>query len=417
MTFATHRFLFVRCAALACGWLLLAGLVRGEEPAAAIVLEPGDNPPPFVQLAPNEAPVVWDAQRVGEFKLVDQLDQPVTRESLLGQPWVANFVFARCSFQCPATCRKIMDLNNEVADVPVRFVTITVDPAHDTVPIMREFADIWKAKPDRWLFCTGEPKQVWDLIRKGFKVAAWENAGTARMPGMEFAHSNHLIHVSKDGEILGRYDSAVDSELVTLKRVLKGQITTPLKFQPATLDALAQFKARQAEAAIPADPLDKLPGWAKRLPATNAALNSLATLLLLAGFFAIKAGAVGLHKRMMLTAFFVSIIFLVCYLTYHYALHEYAGIRGKPFPGTGTLKTVYYTILISHVILAATVPVLAIITIRNGLRAYPEGLAPQQLAELVAERKTHHRWAKVTFPIWLYVSVTGVIIYWMLYHL
>jgi len=390
-------------------------------PPAAIVLEPGENPPPFVQLTPDQPPIIWDARHVGEFHLVDQAGQPVSRESLLGEQWVANFIFTRCAYQCPLTCRRIMELNEELAGVPVRFFTLTVDPEHDTVPVMHEFADIWKAKPDRWLFVTGEPDQVWDLIRTGFKVAAWENVGTARQPGMEFAHNNHLIHIDAQGVILGRYDSGVESELRTLARVLKGQIETPLKYRPAMANALEELTARHAEKspsqASPADPLEKLPAWAKRLPATNAALNALAACLLMTGLFAVKRNAFRLHKRLMLTAFFVSVAFLGCYLTYHYALHEYAGVRGKPFPGTGSLKSLYYGILVSHVVLAAIVPVLAIVTIRNGLRAYPEHLPPEEREQRLHERRVHHRWAKVTFPVWMYVSVTGVVIYWMLYRM
>lgn len=401
---------------------LLAGKSSPADEPAATLLKPGETPPPYVQLAPNEPPVPWQVERVGEFHLLDQDGNPVTRESLLGKPWIANFIFTRCTLQCPATCRKIMELNQELAGIDVRFVTLTVDPAHDTVPIMKEFADIWQADPRRWLFVTGDPAEVWKLIREGFKVSAWENVGTERLPGMEFAHSNHLIHIDAAGRILGRYDSGVDRELVTLKRVLKGEIETPLSHQPATLDALAALESRKRAAPVPpadeeADPLTKLPSWAQRLPATNAMLNALATLLLVMGLVAIKAQRMALHKRLMLMAFSVSIAFLGCYLAYHYALHEYAGVPGKRYSGTGPLRTIYYGILISHVTLAAAVPVLAVFTIRSGLRAFPQGVTVESFAQLAAERQTHRRWAKVTFPIWLYVSVTGVIIYWMLYRM
>ncbi|WP_437223167.1 DUF420 domain-containing protein [Planctomicrobium sp. SH661] len=414
------RFAVMLCACL-CGNLNLQA--QDEDAPAAIVLEPGENPPPFVQLSPKEAPVPWDAEQVGEFQLIDQDGETFTRETLLGEPWIANFVFTRCTYQCPATSRKIMELNQELRDVPVRFVTITVDPEHDTPAIMKEFASIWGAKVPRWRFATGKPEEVMQLIRTGFKVPAWENVGTERLPGMEFAHSNHLIHVDATGRILGRYDSGVDSELVTLRRVIKGDIKTPLKYQPATLDMMAALEAKKKEAQkelarqAAGDPMAKLPAWAQRLPATNALLNTMATVLLLQGYAAVKFGQIRIHKRLMLMAFFVSIAFLACYLSYHYALHHYAGVRGKPYHGTGVMKPIYYTILISHVILATAVPVLAIVTIRNGLKAYPHGISPADAAQLVNERKIHKRWAWITFPIWLYVSVTGVMIYWMLYRM
>jgi protein SCO1/2/putative membrane protein len=143
------------------------------------------------------------------------------------------------------------------------------------------------------------------------------------------------------------------------------------------------------------------PSWVTTLPAINAGLNSLAIILLTAGYLQIKQGNREKHKKLMLTAFATSVLFLVCYLVYHFALNHYTGSSSKKFPGTGTIRTVYLGILLTHVVLAATVPVLAIITIVKGLR----------------EQWDSHKWfAKITFPIWLYVSVTGVIIYFMVYH-
>lgn len=143
------------------------------------------------------------------------------------------------------------------------------------------------------------------------------------------------------------------------------------------------------------------PGWVLALPSVNAALNTLATVLLLTGFLMIRRGRVLAHKRSMLSAFVTSIAFLGCYLTYHFALDYYTGRSSKPFPGTGVVRGVYLSILVTHVVLAAAVPVLAVITI---YRAWKQ------------QWDKHRRIAKVTFPIWLYVSVTGVIIYGMLYH-
>ena len=143
------------------------------------------------------------------------------------------------------------------------------------------------------------------------------------------------------------------------------------------------------------------PEWVLRLPTVNAALNGAATVLLLAGFALIKAGRREAHKCVMLSAFAVSIAFLACYLTYHFALQHYTGSGSKPFPADHPGRPAYLAILLTHVVLAAAVPVLAIITI---VRAYRQ------------DWPRHRRIAKITFPIWVYVSVTGVIIYWMLYH-
>jgi uncharacterized membrane protein YozB (DUF420 family) len=131
------------------------------------------------------------------------------------------------------------------------------------------------------------------------------------------------------------------------------------------------------------------------LPALNAILNGTAAVLLLRGYFLIRAGRRAEHKTTMLAAFSVSIVFLVSYLIYH------AQVGSVPFQKTGLIRYVYFAILLTHTILAASVPILAIITLRRGLKGN------------FARHKAIARW---TFPIWLYVSVTGVIVYLMLYQ-
>jgi len=132
------------------------------------------------------------------------------------------------------------------------------------------------------------------------------------------------------------------------------------------------------------------------LPTLNAALNSLATVLLLTGWVLIKRRRERAHKAVMLTAFGTSVAFLTSYIVYHLSVLHVKFTAGPP------VSYVYYAILISHVFLAMTVPPLAVVTIYRGLRD---------------QRAAHRRIARWTFPIWLYVSVTGVVIYLMLYVL
>lgn len=131
------------------------------------------------------------------------------------------------------------------------------------------------------------------------------------------------------------------------------------------------------------------------LPHVNAALNLLAAVLLLLGLYWIKRGREAAHRRAMLACFGVSTIFLVCYLAYH------ASAGSRKFPtGDGAppdwIRYGYYGMLLTHVVLAAAVPVLALLTIYHGLRDH---------------RLKHRALARWTFPIWLYVSVTGVLVY------
>ena len=145
----------------------------------------------------------------------------------------------------------------------------------------------------------------------------------------------------------------------------------------------------------------KLPSWAKQLPPINACLNTLAAILLICGLIAIRNKKERMHRNFMVSAFLTSAVFLVCYLTYHYALGKYTGEHGKRFPGQGIAAVVYQLILWPHIVLAACVPVLAI-------RVFQHAFADRRAA--------HRKLAKVTFPIWMFVSVTGVLIYGMLYH-
>ncbi len=144
-----------------------------------------------------------------------------------------------------------------------------------------------------------------------------------------------------------------------------------------------------------------MPTWVSSLPVINASLNGLAFGLLVIGWILIRRGHRDAHKKTMLAAFATSIVFLATYLIYHGARHHYTGTGQVKFLGTGAIRTVYFTILISHILLAITVPVLAIVTIRRGLKQQWEA---------------HRRIARITFPIWVYVSLTGVIIYLMLHQ-
>jgi uncharacterized membrane protein YozB (DUF420 family) len=132
------------------------------------------------------------------------------------------------------------------------------------------------------------------------------------------------------------------------------------------------------------------------LPLLNASLNATSGVLLVVGYVLIRRGRVRLHRASMISACVVSALFLTSYVIYH------ANIGSKPFPGRGPIRAVYFAILITHVILAATVPPLAVITLTRGLKARFD---------------RHIAIARWTFPIWLYVSITGVIVYVMLYRM
>jgi putative membrane protein len=131
------------------------------------------------------------------------------------------------------------------------------------------------------------------------------------------------------------------------------------------------------------------------LPAVNATLNALSGILLLTGYALIRARQIEQHRKVMIAAFITSSLFLVSYIVYH------AQVGSVRFPRHGFVRPLYYTILVTHVTLAATVLPLAIVTLSRGLKA---------------RFSQHRRIARWTFPIWLYVSVTGVLVYVLLYQ-
>jgi putative membrane protein len=132
------------------------------------------------------------------------------------------------------------------------------------------------------------------------------------------------------------------------------------------------------------------------LPALNATLNATAAVLLVCGYVLIRNRKINAHRRVMITAFTVSICFLVSYLVYH------AQVGSVRFQKTGAIRIVYFTILFTHTVLAGAVPILAVITLWRAFGANFVG---------------HKQIARWTLPIWLYVSVTGVVVYWMLYRM
>jgi uncharacterized membrane protein YozB (DUF420 family) len=132
------------------------------------------------------------------------------------------------------------------------------------------------------------------------------------------------------------------------------------------------------------------------LPALNAVLNGASALLLAIGYLCIRGRRIAAHKACMGSAFATSTLFLISYLTYHYHV---GSVR---FTGQGAIRSFYFTILISHTILAAAIVPLALITLCRALRGRYD---------------RHVKIARWTLPLWLYVSITGVIVYWLLYHL
>ncbi|MEJ7593372.1 MAG: DUF420 domain-containing protein [Planctomycetaceae bacterium] len=403
----------------------------------------GVGEPEPITATQKTAIISFPSRELPEFEFPESMGGTVSRESMKGQRWLANFIFTRCAGPCPMMTRDISELHRLVAksNPDFRFVTFTVDPVYDTTSVLQKYAETFQADHERWKFVTGDETAMHDLIRGGFTQYVQPNLGDMRMPGMEVAHSNRAVLVNEDGVPVGSFVMTIPEDVVKLRRIIEGKDEFPkpgpgLSFSatsgenpavPLTLvpvkedasppDAGARRDSQKNEAANgkktdEAKPVETpqaknqkidqlLPAWAARMPTINAGLNSACILLLLFGLAAIKSGHTIRHRNVMIVSFLVSMAFLVCYLTYHEVLYRFTGYRGRAFVGSVLATRVYFGILVPHVILAAMVPILALRVFYLAFKErWPE----------------HRRLAKITLPIWLFVSITGVVIYGMLYH-
>jgi len=381
------------------------------------------------------------APEIPDFALLDSEGGEFGLSDLNGRPWVASFIFTRCALTCPQITLAMKKLHDRVKDQnpDVMFVSFTVDSDYDTIEIMHRYSETFQPDRERWRFLTGDMQEMHDLIINGIGLYVKENIGELRRPGMEVAHSNQVVLVNEQAKPVGKYLGTNDAEMAELAQVLTGRKPFPKPTGPAQIlrpgdgpegveIEIVPVNSDDETNSPPATPNDDanesgptqekqsltisragrvarieklLPKWAQRLPTVNAVLNSTATILLAAGFIAIRRHQVDAHRNFMLSAFVISIGFLGCYLTSHWAMGHYTGERGRPFLGEGSAVAIYRLILWPHIVLAATVPFLSVRVI---MHAFAE------------RREQHRRLARITFPIWMYVSVTGVVIYGMLYH-
>ncbi len=154
--------------------------------------QPPPEPPPVIGTVPA-------------FALVDHLSRPVTADHLRGQPWVADFIFTRCTMICPRMTERMKVLERAYRDRAVRFVSVSVDPEHDTVDVLSAYAERVQAG-DAWLFLTGDREAIRALSIDGMKLALMPAEGEDLPPGEAIVHSNRFVLVDAEGQIRGYYD-------------------------------------------------------------------------------------------------------------------------------------------------------------------------------------------------------------------
>ena len=344
------------------GILFVVVAVLASTPLAYVLSFGQAGPSP--RAAQDLGPLGYD---LGSFRMTERSGRVVTEADLAGDVWVSAFIFTRCPMSCPRISAVMKTLQGPLGDLGVRLVSVSVDPEFDTPAVLARYADGLGADPSRWWFLTGNPEETVDLILNRFHLPVARNAGVEATPDAEaeaeaVRHSPRLVLVDRGNKVDGYYDSD----------------------DPAEVEKLIK-KAR------------RLASWARHLPAVNATLNGTCAVLLLVGWSLILRKRARGHAACQIAAVAVSSVFLACYLVYHFQ------VTSVPFRGVGWPRFAYFTILFSHTALATlgVVPLVGLTLTR-------------------ALRKQFHRHAAiagVTFPIWLYVSITGVVIYWMLYQM
>ena len=397
-----------------------------------------------IEVSQKTAVISFPSRELPDFVLSESMGETLSLKDLIGKRWLANFIFTRCAGPCPMMTRDISELHRQIGKTnpDFRFVTFTVDPEHDTVDVLKKYAKTFRADHERWKFLTGSEAEILDLIRGGFMQYVQPNIGESRTPGFEVAHSNRAVLVNEDGIPVASFVMTVAADVAKLRRIIEGKADFPVPGPGLTFSVSSGDNPPVPFTLVPADNGDAedapgdaedtpgktgdsketatekgnsletpqaknqkinelLPSWAANMPTINAGLNSACIVLLCSGLVAIKSGNRIRHRNLMIVSFVVSVAFLVCYLTYHEVLYRFTGYRGRAFDGSTMATRLYFSILIPHVILAAIVPILALRVFYLAFKErWPE----------------HRRLAKITLPIWLFVSITGVVIYGMLYH-
>ena len=299
----------------------------------------------------------------------------LSKQRMVGKVWVAGFFFIRCTESCPKLVQALARLHGELAGSGVRLVSFSADPAHDSIDKLREFAAAHGADAQRWWFVTGAKDQVRALAEKSFQVSLVD---TPEAPvGKHVTHSNRLFVVDREGQIIGD----------GIEVVRRASIDGPFEIDERALRRV-YLRARDEDQARPVGLAD--------LPLLNATLNGAAAALLVIGWLFIRAGWYKAHGMTMSLAFAASSLFLASYLYYHHHVGD------TKFSGPPTWKTFYLGLLASHVFLAIVTVPIVLLTLWKAVRREWQG---------------HRRIARWTLPIWLYVSVTGIAVYLLLYRI
>jgi uncharacterized membrane protein YozB (DUF420 family)/cytochrome oxidase Cu insertion factor (SCO1/SenC/PrrC family) len=309
------------------------------------------------------------------FELTERSGAKYGAASFKGHVTVVAFFYSRCAQSCPMLMQALQMLQPDLSAAGIRLACISVESSHDTQAVLAEYARQWGAGPD-WLFLTGDVETVRRLAAAPFFASL--QVKPDEPVGRYITHSSRLYLLNKNGEICNQVEVVRRAD-------------PSLEESPFEIDRTALRRVKLAA-------LDLESGhWLglADLPHVNFVLNGTSALLLLFGVILVRLRLLRGHAVAMCAAGLVSALFLVSYLYYH----RHAG--DTRFAGAGAWRPIYFGLLITHVCLAMVTVPLAAMTFYLAARG--------QFAR-------HRRLARWTLPIWLYVSVSGLLVYLFLYQ-
>ena len=163
----------------------------------------------------------WDAAGIEDFSFTDTNGKKLTKQDLLGKPFVIAFVFTLCRGPCPDVTLQMRELQDRLKNYDFNLVTLTVDPARDDLKTLETYGKNFGANFDRWKFLTGDQTEIYGLIHRSFKMPVKEIEGPNRVPGFEIIHSTNIMLVDATGRVVGKFDAQNEEARARLRKELK----------------------------------------------------------------------------------------------------------------------------------------------------------------------------------------------------
>ena len=275
--------------------------------------------------------------QVQDFRLTNQFGQAVTLADLQGRVWVADIIFTRCAGPCPRMTRQMKEIQQALPAISqARLVTLTTDADFDTPPVLKAYAEKFGADTNRWVFLTGDKRQIANLAIDSLKLTAIEKKPEERQaPEDLFVHSTIFVVVDKLGRLRGVFET--DGEGVS-------PATGP-EPHPRRGEAIGSREMSMND-----------------LPAVNAGFNALAAFFLVLGYYFIRRKNQEAHRRCMIAAFCASVLFLAGYLTYHTYVAQVLHKGPTVFRDPAWFRPIYLVILLTHTVLATVIVPMVLMT-------------------------------------------------------